>query len=138
MYEIFLPKYYNICYHEINKIDKRLCLFGAKSYNEMKDITSDNDDLYIIKELIRLGNMDEFIDEYDHEIVLRKLINTYKIEGHQEGLEEGHQKGIESGRKIEQIEIAKKMLIKNIDFDCICECTGLTLHELKELKTEKC
>ena len=138
MYEIFLPKYYDMCYHEINKIDKRLCLFGAKSYNEMKDITSDNDDLYIIKELIRLGNMDEFIDEYDHEIVLRKLINTYKIEGHQEGhqegLKQGLKEGMEKGEQKKQIEIAKKMLSKDSNIDFISECTGLSVEEIDNLK----
>ena len=70
MYEIFLPKFYSMCYHKSNKINKRLSMFGAKSYNEMKNFTTNTDDLYIIEELIRLGKMDEFIDEYDHEIVI--------------------------------------------------------------------
>lgn len=118
MYEIFLPKFYNMCYHKDNKINKRLSIFGATSYNEMKNFTSNKDELYIIEELIRLGKMDEFIDEYDHEIVIQKLINTYKIEGHEagmaEGKNEGRIEGIAEGDKNKQIEIAKKMLEKKI------------------------
>lgn len=122
MYEIFLPKFYNLCYHKINKIDERLSLFGAKSYDEMKKSTTNTDNLYIIEELIRLGNMDEFIDEYDHEIVQRKLMNTYKIEG------------FEEGEKNKQIEIAKKMLNKKSDINFISECTGLSIEEIKSIE----
>lgn len=133
MYEIFLPKFYNLCYHESNKIDKRLSMFGATSYDDMKKSTSNKDDLYIIEELIRLGKMDEFIDEYDHEIVIQKLINTYKIEGRNQGLEEGKAKGKAEGEKSKQIEIAKKMLKDNINIEFISKYTGLTITEIKKL-----
>ena len=126
MYEIFLPKYHNMCYHESNKIDKRLCMFGAKSYNEMENITSNKEDLYIVEELIRLGKMDEFIDEYDYEIVRQKLINTYKIEGHELGRAEGE--------KFKQIEIAKKSLEQKIDINTISIITGLSIEEIENLK----
>lgn len=154
MYEIFLPKYYDLCYHESNKIDKRLCMFGAKSYDEMKKTASNKDDLYIVEELIRLGKMDEFIDEYDYEIVRQKLINTYKIEGlaqgkeeglaigkeeglaigKEEGLKLGRAEGRAEGEKSKQIEIAKKMLEKNSDINFIFECTGLSIHDIEKLK----
>ena len=129
MYEIFLPKFYNLCYHKINKIDRRLSLFGAQSYDEMKKSTTNTDDLYIIEELIRLGNMDEFMDEYDHEIVQRKLMNTYKIEGHNEGFKEGHSEGIKEGK----LEIAKKLLEQNVSIDIISTSTGLSIEEIKNI-----
>ena len=130
MYEIFLPKFYKMCYHNSNKINKRLSMFGANSYEEMRNSISNKDDLYIIEELIRLGKMDEFIDEYDYEIVRQKLINTYKIEGH----ELGRAEGIIEGKKSKQIEIAKKMLSKDSDINFISECTGLSIDEIDNLR----
>ena len=101
-------------------------MFGAKSYNEMENITSNKEDLYIVEELIRLGKMDEFIDEYDYEIVRQKLINTYKIEGHELGRAEGE--------KFKQIEIAKKSLEQKIDINTISIITGLSIEEIENLK----
>lgn len=133
MYEIFLPKFYNVCYHNSNKINKRLSMFGANSYEEMRNSTSNKDDLYIIEELIRLGKMDEFIDEYDYEIVRQKLINTYKIEGHELGRTEGRVEGRAEGEKSKQLEIAKRMLEKKSDIYFISECTGLSIDEINNL-----
>ena len=130
MYEIFLPNFYKLCYHKSNTIDKRLWLFGAKSYKEMNDMITNIDDLYIVEELKRLGKMDEFIDEYDYEIVRQKLINTYKIEGHEIGRAEGRAEG----EKSKQIEIVKNLLSKTIDVDTISECTGLSIEEIEKLK----
>ena len=45
---MFLPKYKEVCYHESN-IDKRLFLFNATSYDEMKSIDLDKSSLYIIE-----------------------------------------------------------------------------------------
>ena len=142
MYEIFLPKFYKMCYHKINKIDKRLSMFGATSYDEMKNSTSNKDDLYIIEELIRLSKMDEFIDEYDHEIVIQKLINTYKIEGLEagriegkaEGRAEGKAEGKAEGRAEAKIEIAKKLLSNNFDIKIISKITELSIEEIKNIE----
>lgn len=130
MYEIYLPNFHKICYHECNEIDKRLWLFGAKDYQEMHENIKDDSNLYIVEELERLSMNDNFIDEYDYEIVQKKLANSYKIEGYEEGLS----KGEALGEKNKQLEIAKKMLGKKSDIDFICECTGLSIDEVNDLK----
>lgn len=126
MYEIFLPNFYKMCYYNSNKIDKRLWMFGAETYDEMKKNITDKDDLYIVEELERLGMNNEFIDEYDYEIVKNKLINSYKIEGKAEG--------ITIGEKSKQIEIAKKSLEQDIDTNTISVITGLSIEEINNLK----
>ena len=120
----------------------------------MKKTTSNKDDLYIVEELIRLGKMDEFIDEYDYEIVRQKLINTYKIEGlaqgkeeglaigkeeglaigKEEGLKLGRAEGRAEGEKSKQIEIAKKMLDDYVDIERISKYSGLSIEEINDLK----
>ena len=72
--------------------------------------------------------------------------NTLIVEATEKGLKEGRQKGLEQGIKegLEQgiekgtqqktLEIAKKMLNKNIDITTIEEITGLTKEEITKLK----
>ena len=150
MYEIYLPNFYEMCYHKSNKIEKRLWMFGAKSYDEMRNLVSNKDDLYIVEELERLSMNNEFIDEYDYEIVKNKLIKSFKIEGHELGRAEGRAEGIIEGRaegraqgraqgraegeKSKQIEIARIMLSKDSDINFVSECTGLCIEEIKGLK----
>lgn len=119
--EIFLPKYYDMCYHDSNKINKRLALFNARSYDEMRKLAS-KEDLYIIEELERLGMNNKFIDEYDAELVNKTLMESLKEEGKIEGKEE------------EKIEIAKNLLLKNIDINTILDCTGLTIDQIDSIK----
>lgn len=55
--------------------------------------------------------------------------NTSMYNMRQEGLQEG----IKDGKKEEKIEIAKKLLKKNMDIDEIREITGLSLEKIKKL-----
>ena len=71
----------------------------------------------------------EFRDEYDYENVQRKLINSVKDEGYEEGL----QKGYENGSKEKTIEIAKKMLEAGEEIDKIILYTGFTQKEIENL-----
>ena len=80
-------------------------------------VWKENIDIIYIEELIRLGKMDEFIDKYDHEIVIRKLINTFKIEGHEAGIAEG-----------------RKMLSNGFDVFMVSENTGLSIEEIKNIE----
>ena len=127
--EMFLPNYKKMCYHESN-IDKRLFLFNATSYDEMRSIDLDKSSLYIIEELERLGMNDKFIDEYDTELVNRTMMESLKDEGYNEG----RLSGLEEGRLSGIIETAKNMLKKNTDIDFISECTGLSIDEINNLK----
>ena len=64
--------------------------------------------------------------------------NTLIVEATEKGLKEGLQKGIEQGieqgAKQNNLEVAKKMLNKNIDITTIEEITGLTKEEITKLK----
>ena len=68
----------------------------------------------------------KFVDEYDYEFVQKKLMNSIK--------DEGYENGKQDGEKSKQLEIAKKMLEKKLDIDFISECTGLNIDEINELK----
>ena len=52
-------------------------------------------------------------------------------------MKKGMERGIEQGENKKQIEIAKKMLNKNMKIEDICEITGLTEEEIIKLKNEK-
>ncbi len=127
MFEIFLPIFNKVCYHRSNDIDKRLRLFSCKSYEEMYSIVDKDDPNYfIIEELRRLGMNNKFVDEYDYEFVQKKLMNSIK--------DEGYENGKQDGKMERNIEIAKKMLERNSDITFISECTGLSIEEINSLK----
>lgn len=54
--------------------------------------------------------------------------------GIEEGFEQGMDQGVKQGTKIREIEIAQKMLNKNIEIELIVEITGLTKEEIEKLK----
>lgn len=124
IFEIYLPNYHKMCYDNLEVIDKRLWLFGIKNLNEAKSII-DTDNQIIIKELERLAMNNKFIDEYDYENVQKKLLNSLKIEGYQDGVNDGSKK--------EKQEIAKKLLSKNFTIEEISDITELSISEIENL-----
>ena len=54
-------------------------------------------------------------------------------QGIRQGIKQGIKQGIEQGSKQTNLEIAKKMIAKNIDLKTICEITGLSIEDLKNL-----
>ncbi len=127
MFEIFLPIFNKVCYHRSNEIDKRLRLFSCKSYEEMYSIVDKDDPNYfIIEELRRLGMNNKFVDEYDYEFVQKKLMNSIK--------DEGYENGKQDGEKSKQLEIAKNLLSENIEVNIISKTTGLSIEEINNLK----
>lgn len=141
IYEIYLPLYHKLCYDKCEEMDKRLWLFTATSFKEMKVACKEEDNIKIIKELERLSMNNKFKDEYDYENVQRKLINSAKSEGYEDGIKEGMQvsvkqgikKGKEQGVKQERIEIAKKLLSEKVDITIISKVTNLTINEINLL-----
>ena len=118
-----------MCYDSSNIIDKRLSMFTSKSYEDMKK-TEDEVSLRVVKELENLSMNEIFRDEYDYENVQRKLINSVKDEGYEEGLQQGY----ENGTKEKSMEIARNMLKENIDINVIIKCTNLTKEEIEQLE----
>lgn len=133
VHEIFLPCVHNLEYSTLSKTDKRLYLFNCKSFKEMKKVVDNEDDLKIVKELERLSKMDKFILDYDHELVYRKTLNSMRLEGEMIGYANGKNDGYASGRNDSMIEVACKMLKKNIDIDTISQTTGLSKNKVRTL-----
>ena len=124
IFEIYLPNYHKMCYDNLEVIDKRLWLFGIKTINEAKSVI-DTDNQIIIKELERLAMNNKFIDEYDYENVQKKLLNSLKIEGYQDGVNDGSKK--------EKQKIAKRLLSKNFTIEEISDITELSISEIETL-----
>ena len=61
-------------------------------------------------ELERLGLDDKFGLIYDNEVMQKKMINTARSWGYDDGKEDGKAEGLEEGAKKEKIEIAKIFL----------------------------
>ena len=125
-YEIYLPVYYKLEYNSLNKIDKRLYLFRCKSYKEMHDIIDNKKDLEILEELEMLSMNRKFLCEYDREKVNKKLMNSLRTEG----FEEGEIKG----KLEEKILTAKNMLKDKLSIDSISKYTGLSIKQINEIK----
>lgn len=69
---------------------------------------------------------------------IKNSIDTAKQEGKEEGIAIGKEEGIaigkEEGKNERNLEIAKDMLVMNIDEATIIKLTGLTLEQLQQLK----
>ena len=124
-YEIYLPNYKLNCYNNCNEKEILLSLFTANSFNEMDEVSKNNEEaMKIVEELKVLGLDDEFGATYDYTEVQKKLEESLKIEARIEGKEEG------------KIEIAKSMLNKNMDISLISEITGLSVDTIKSFQED--
>ena len=89
-----------------------------KAINKVDDFMSDEE----AKEIVRLR--EKWQMDYD------SAMSTAKEDGHEEGLKEG----LEEGRLKSQIEIAKKLLLKNINIEEIADITSLSKKEILKIK----
>ena len=55
--------------------------------------------------------------------------------GMEKGIEKGMEKGLKEGEKKKSLEIAKKLLAYNTPLDIITNSTGLSIEEIKKLKS---
>ena len=83
-------------------------------------------------ELERLGLDDDFGVAYDNEAMQKRMINTARNWGYDDGKTEG----LEEGAKTERIAIAKNLLNIGTPKEDIIKVTGLSVEELKELEKE--
>ena len=137
IYEVYLENYKGIRYNGDNKEEAYLSLFTANSYEELREIAGDDKEaLKIVDELERLGIDDKFGVVYDNEAMQKRMINTARNWGYDDGYDTGKADGLEEGAKAEKIEIAKNLLKKGVSIDLVSESTGLSIEELEELKKE--
>ena len=83
-------------------------------------------------ELERLGLDDKFGLAYDNEVMQKKMINTARNWGYDDGKADG----LEEGAKAKEIENAKNFLKDGIPIDVVSKNTGLSIEELEELNKE--
>ena len=69
----------------------------------------------------------------------RTFYNSAHRDGYKDGLEKGMEKGMEKGlkegEKKKSLEVAKKLLAYNTPLDIIANSTGLSIEEIKKLKS---
>ena len=120
---------HGIRYNGDNKEEAYLSLFTANSYEELREIAGDDKEaLKIVNELERLGLNDEFGLVYDNEAMQKRMINTARNWGYDDGYD--------AGAKTKEIEIAKNLLKKGVSIDLVSESTGLSVEELEGLGKE--
>ena len=137
IYEVYLENYKGIRYNGDNKEEAYLSLFTATSYEELREIAGDDKEaLKIVDELERLGLDDKFGLAYDNEIMQKKMINTARNWGYDDGKAEGKAEGLEEGAKAKEIEIAQIMLKTKEPLEKIVKYTGLSKEEINNLTIE--
>ena len=133
IHEVYLENYNGIRYNKDNKEEAYLSLFTANSYEELREIAgNDKEALKIVDELERLGLDDEFGIVYDNEVMQKKMINTARNWGY----DDGYDNGKEEGAKKEKIEIAQIMLKTKEPLEKIVKYTGLSEEEINNLTVE--
>ena len=125
IHEVYLENYKGIRYNGDNKEEAYLSLFTATSYEELREIAGDDKEaLRIVDELERLGLDDKFGLAYDNEIMQKKMINTARSWGY------------DDGAKAKEIEIAKNFLKDGISKEVVSKNTCLSEEEINNLIEE--
>ncbi len=154
-YHVILPNAKEKYYNEGNKEEliKELVIMMAEKNEELEKLIKNNMELRKVGEKIVEISNDEILQGwYDEEEHQRRVRNSLVASAIKEGWNEGHAEGKKEGKlegklegKIEgkkegalnkQKEIAHNMLNKNMDIKTISEITGLSLNEIKKLRSE--
>lgn len=134
-----------------DKIAQWMSFLDDPNSMEVRRMSEENEDINeALEELRRLSANKELVDlmerqdryERDRKAELDFAIDEGreegrkegKKEGRKEGIIEGKKQGIEQGTKKNKIEIAKKMLNKNMPIELIMEITELSEEEIIKLK----
>ena len=134
IHEVYLENYKGIRYNGDNKEEAYLSLFTANSYEELREIAGDDKEaLKIVDELERLGIDDKFGVVYDNEAMQKRMINTARSWGYDDGYDTGKADGLEEGAKAEKLSIAKKFLKDGIPIEVVSRNTGLSEEEIKKI-----
>ncbi len=138
--EVNMDYYHKMCYNEgMKERDKLLKFLSSRSEKELEENSNGDEFMEKIVEDVKILNADpEIIEQLYVEGEERRVRNTERKLGHIEGLEEGEKigmtKGMEAGKRENSIEIAKNMLLKDMEVSLISEITGLSIEEVECLK----
>ena len=137
----YLDYYRNLYYNgdvKLTEDEYWLALLTAENYMELNDIASkflsDDTREKLVKDVIRLSNDELIFDEYE-QMMGDKLI---EYEEHQslleEGREEGYDDGFQDGIEQNKLDIIKRMLKNNVDYEIISKSLEKTIEEIKEIE----
>ena len=120
-----LTKYYNKNRKEdLTFFEKSLIILTRENKDELRKLCEGDEILMSVeKKIEELSLNEEIVGLYDAAQIEKKVLNT-KIRNAEE-----------EGMKKRNIEIAKKMLEKNMDINIISEITGLTTEEITNLNS---
>lgn len=107
-----------------------------KAANTLERISLDPKEREIYESIVQA----EFNQKISNQKFLEEGIEKGRKEGIEEGIKEGKEQGIKEGKtegkKQKSLEIAKKLLQKNMDIKTIAEITEIPEAEIKKLKEE--
>lgn len=123
IHEIYLGKYKEMDYNNISEKEKNLAMLNCTSIKKMEELVQGSKIRGKIMEKFKKKlSAEEFAEIlFDPEEDQEMILNSERLEG------------IEEGSNQKQIEIAKKLLDKNMDIQDIADATGLPLEKVKEL-----
>jgi predicted transposase/invertase (TIGR01784 family) len=76
----------------------------------------------------------EQMQSYEDSLKYYRDIKNSLDTAREEGFLEGEQKGLKEGELKSKIEIAKKMLLQNVDVHIIATVTGLSHEQIEQLR----
>lgn len=124
IYDINLPFLDEISYNELvsedHSLEKYLYFFVNSNEEVLSNLYKGDEIMEQVKKDVDefMSRLDQFVYEKRKEIDEQSYFNA----------------GIEQGSKEKALEIAKNMLLKNLDNTIISEVTGLSLDEISKLK----
>ena len=123
IYIIELPKFEKYKEKTDNKLNSWVKFIENPEVVDMKEN----------KEVGKAKKVLEEISQDEHERYLAELRQKYIMD--QKATEDaGFDKGFKAGKQQEKIAIAKNMKKQNIDIETICNVTGLSIEEIKNIK----
>ena len=118
----FFKKYKNIIIMNFNEAE----LLNLKDCDKFMD--------KIKNDITSLNKDDDFYQFMTDEEDQRRMLNSLVDDSFDKGVNQGIAQGINQGIKKANIDNAKKMIQKDIDFKTISEITGLSIDEINKLK----
>ena len=135
IYIMELPKFERYKEKEDNKLNSWIKFIEEPEVVDVKE----NEEIGKAKKVLEEISQDEH-ERYLAELRQKYIMDKKAIEdagfdkGLETGIEQGIQQGIQQGKEEKTIDIAKKMIEKNMEIKDIMELTGLTEEEIKNLK----
>ena len=101
---------------------------------EVKEIMEKNEDVKKAVVTVRKMSEDEKMEKLA-ELRLKAIMDEEAI--YDTGVNDGIEKGIKKGKNAKTVEIAKKLLDKNMSIEEIIDITGITKEKIEDIKNKK-